>query len=44
MAARNPALVYASITGFGRQGPWANLKGYEGVVTSVLGSTRRSGG
>jgi len=33
----NPGLVYSSITGFGRQGPWANLKGYEGVVASVLG-------
>src|SRR5262249_19185602 len=30
LRARNPALVYASITGFGRRGPWAHLKGYEG--------------
>jgi crotonobetainyl-CoA:carnitine CoA-transferase CaiB-like acyl-CoA transferase len=37
LEAANPRLVYASITGFGRQGPWANLKGYEGVVASVLG-------
>jgi crotonobetainyl-CoA:carnitine CoA-transferase CaiB-like acyl-CoA transferase len=37
LAARNPALVYTSITGFGRQGPWSNLKGYEGVVASLLG-------
>jgi 16S rRNA (cytosine967-C5)-methyltransferase len=33
----NPQLVYTSITGFGRQGPWSNLKGYEGIVASVLG-------
>jgi crotonobetainyl-CoA:carnitine CoA-transferase CaiB-like acyl-CoA transferase len=37
LAATNPALVYTSITGFGRQGPWANLKGYEGIVASVVG-------
>jgi crotonobetainyl-CoA:carnitine CoA-transferase CaiB-like acyl-CoA transferase len=37
LADRNPALVYASITGFGRYGPWSSLKGYEGVVASVLG-------
>ncbi len=37
LEAANPGLVYASVTGFGRQGPWANLKGYEGVVASVLG-------
>src|SRR5262249_40695244 len=28
LGARNPGLVYASITGFGRDGPWANLKAY----------------
>ncbi len=33
----NPALVYTSITGFGRRGPWASLKGYEGVVSALLG-------
>ncbi len=37
MSATNPGLVYTSITGFGRRGPWANLKGYEGMVASVLG-------
>ena len=37
LAASNPGLVYTSITGFGRHGPWASLKGYEGVVASVLG-------
>jgi crotonobetainyl-CoA:carnitine CoA-transferase CaiB-like acyl-CoA transferase len=33
----NPRLVYASITGFGRHGPWSHLKGYEGIVGAVLG-------
>jgi crotonobetainyl-CoA:carnitine CoA-transferase CaiB-like acyl-CoA transferase len=37
LSSRNPALVYASITGFGRRGPWANLKGYEGVVAALVG-------
>ena len=30
-------LVYASITGFGRQGPLAQVPGYEGVVMAKLG-------
>jgi crotonobetainyl-CoA:carnitine CoA-transferase CaiB-like acyl-CoA transferase len=34
---RNPALVYLSITGFGRKGPWSRLQGYEGVVAALLG-------
>lgn len=33
----NEGLVYASITGFGRQGPYAHLKGYEGLVAAKLG-------
>ncbi len=33
----NPGLVYTSVTGFGRRGPFANLKGYEGTVAAVLG-------
>ncbi|MBO0731291.1 MAG: CoA transferase, partial [Acidimicrobiaceae bacterium] len=37
LAARNAGLVYTSVTGFGREGPWAQLKGYEGIVASVLG-------
>jgi crotonobetainyl-CoA:carnitine CoA-transferase CaiB-like acyl-CoA transferase len=35
--ALNPSLVYTSITGFGRYGPWSQLKGYEAVVGAVLG-------
>jgi crotonobetainyl-CoA:carnitine CoA-transferase CaiB-like acyl-CoA transferase len=33
----NPALVYCAITGFGADGPYANLKAYEGVVAAKLG-------
>ena len=37
LAADNPRIVYASITGFGRTGPYAALKGYEGLVMAKLG-------
>ena len=36
-ADQHPGLVYASITGFGRKGPYAALKGYEGVVMAKVG-------
>ncbi|MBY0276088.1 CoA transferase [Candidatus Binatia bacterium] len=36
-AARHPRLVHASITGFGHRGPYANVKGYEGIVQAKLG-------
>ncbi len=36
-ADQHPALVHTSITGFGRRGPHARLKGYEGVVMAKLG-------
>ena len=38
LAERNPGLVYASITGFGREGPLADVPGYEGVVMAKLGA------
>jgi len=34
---RIPRLVHASITGFGRRGPYAHVKGYEGIVQAKLG-------
>lgn len=34
----NPRLVSASITGWGQSGPWADLKGYEGLVMAKLGT------
>lgn len=33
---RNPRLVYASITGYGRFGPWADVPGYD-VTAEALG-------
>ncbi|GGN39259.1 CaiB/BaiF CoA transferase family protein [Streptomyces fuscichromogenes] len=37
LAAANPRLVSAAITGWGSSGPWAHLKGYEGLVMAKLG-------
>jgi crotonobetainyl-CoA:carnitine CoA-transferase CaiB-like acyl-CoA transferase len=37
LAKDNPRLITTSITGFGRHGPLARLKGYEGVVMAKIG-------
>jgi crotonobetainyl-CoA:carnitine CoA-transferase CaiB-like acyl-CoA transferase len=37
LAAENPRLVYASVTGFGRDNPLSNLKGYEPIVMAKIG-------
>lgn len=37
LAQLNPKLVSASITGWGRTGAWADLKGYEAMVLAKLG-------
>lgn len=37
LAAANPRLVAASVTGFGRRGPYADVPGYEGVVLAKMG-------
>jgi crotonobetainyl-CoA:carnitine CoA-transferase CaiB-like acyl-CoA transferase len=37
LAAANPRLVYASISGFGRSGPYANVAGYDGAVQAFGG-------
>ena len=38
LRAGNPRLIYASVTGFGRHGPYADAPGYEGVVMAKLGT------
>jgi hypothetical protein len=38
LAAENPRLVTTAITAFGRNGPMAKLKGYEGVVMAKIGA------
>ena len=38
LAAANPRLVYGSVTGFGRKGPYANAKAYEALVMARVGA------
>ncbi len=37
LLARHPRLVISHITGWGRSGPWRDLKGYEGLVLAKAG-------
>ncbi|GAT17554.1 CaiB/BaiF CoA transferase family protein [Mycolicibacterium thermoresistibile] len=37
LSERHPRLVSAHITGWGRSGPWRDLKGYEGLVLAKAG-------
>jgi crotonobetainyl-CoA:carnitine CoA-transferase CaiB-like acyl-CoA transferase len=38
LVADNPRLVYGSVTGFGRVGPYAHAKGYEALVLARVGA------
>jgi crotonobetainyl-CoA:carnitine CoA-transferase CaiB-like acyl-CoA transferase len=38
LSALNPALVYGSVTGFGRTGRLAGIRGYEGIVAAKIGT------
>jgi len=38
LSVENPRLVTTAITAFGREGPMAKLKGYEGVVMAKIGA------
>ncbi len=38
LSADNPRLVYGSVTGFGRTGPYADVKGYEALVMARVGA------
>ncbi|HEY6792706.1 MAG TPA: CoA transferase [Trebonia sp.] len=44
LRAANPGLVFASVTGFGRTGPYAAAKGYEALVMARIGALSASGG
>jgi crotonobetainyl-CoA:carnitine CoA-transferase CaiB-like acyl-CoA transferase len=35
---RSPGTVYCSISGFGLDGPWRDVKGYEAIVHAVVGT------
>ncbi|MFO1402421.1 MAG: CaiB/BaiF CoA-transferase family protein [Steroidobacteraceae bacterium] len=37
LAARNPRLVYCSITGFGQDGPYADRAGYDAMIQGMCG-------
>ena len=37
LSAVNPRLVYTSVTGFGSEGPYADMRAYEGIVAAKLG-------
>lgn len=43
LAAENPALIYGSVTAFGRVGPYANAPGYEALVMARTGALGVSG-
>ena len=44
LRADNPGLIFGSVTGFGRTGPYAAAKGYEGLVMARIGALAASGG
>jgi crotonobetainyl-CoA:carnitine CoA-transferase CaiB-like acyl-CoA transferase len=43
MVARNPAIIYASINGYGSTGPWASRRAYAPVVGAETGITKAQG-
>ena len=43
VAARNPGIVYASISGYGSTGPWASRRAYAPVVGAETGVTKAQG-
>src|ERR1051326_2380264 len=43
LSQRNPALIYASISGYGQTGPSAGLPGYDAVAQAVSGMMSSSG-
>lgn len=43
VAARNPRIVYASISGYGATGPWTDRRAYAPVVQAEVGLTKSQG-
>jgi crotonobetainyl-CoA:carnitine CoA-transferase CaiB-like acyl-CoA transferase len=43
VSARNPGIVYASISGYGSSGPWAGRRAYAPVVGAETGITKEQG-
>jgi crotonobetainyl-CoA:carnitine CoA-transferase CaiB-like acyl-CoA transferase len=43
VSARNPTIVYASISGYGQTGPWVHRRAYAPVVGAEAGSTQLQG-
>jgi len=43
LASRNPRLVYASISGYGADGPWVQRRAYASVIGAESGLTRMQG-
>ncbi len=43
VAAVNPTIIYAEITGYGKEGPWANMPGQDLLLQAVSGLSQLSG-
>lgn len=43
VSARNPAIIYASISGFGQDGPYRDLRGYDAVAQAMSGIMASTG-
>ena len=43
VAARNPGIVFASINGYGSNGPWVSRRAYAAVVGAEMGITKTQG-